>query len=351
MLIFDKERQRYQIINYKQFDTEKPLKAQFLDDGQPISLSDYNIRFECKKKDNTIVITDENLTVKNICEIEFFLNEQVTVVDGIAECQFVLVRKDNKKQNTTFTFELNIEKSVIVGGENSRSTITIAEKLGEDVLKADVLHKTLANDITEGNKIKEELVSKTNIANTTINTLVDKTNQGKTTIANLEQKITQGSNIDITLKQTINTANTTNQTAIKTNDKLLEDIKKAESLTNYLGSAYEGGMIKTIDKSEWAFKDEFYEYTINHNLDCEGIVINIIDIDLKEPLMPIVVFDDKDNLTIKSDKERNLKVVINASGGIDIKLEIVEARLGKERLKDVLLEIDSRIRLLENKKL
>ena len=172
MLIFDKKRESYQIVGYKQFDSTDPIIAQFLNDGEPINLSEYNVRFECKKPDGNIVIQDEDIIIKDLCEVEIYLDEQVTVINGLVKCQFVLVHKVNKTQNTTFTFDMDIQQSVIGIKGYSRSLVTVAERLNKDVITGQKLHKDLTNDIAVGNQVKDTLVDKTNVANTTIETLI-----------------------------------------------------------------------------------------------------------------------------------------------------------------------------------
>lgn len=149
MLVFDKQRENYQVLGYKQFDNEKPIEAQFFDYGQAIDLSQYYIRFECKKSDGNIVIDDENIVIKNTNTIEMMLNNQVTVVSGEVECQFVLIHKNNEKQNTTFTFDIDIQKSVIENGGYSESVITIAEKLNKDIINAKEIHEDIIEDIAK----------------------------------------------------------------------------------------------------------------------------------------------------------------------------------------------------------
>lgn len=237
MLVFDKQREAYQVIGLKQLDNLDPIKARFLNDGNPIDLSQYIISFECKKPDGNIVIDDENITIKNICEIEMLLNEQVTSTNGKVKAQFVLLHKTNLRQNTTFTFDMDVQQSVIGLNGYSQSVITITEKVAKDLVEARDLHQKLTDDIelgsltsddlvakttvadstakdlvtktTAGTNASKDLVAKTNTANTTITNLVAKTNEGNLASENLIDKTNKGKLASDDLVAKTSTANAT----------------------------------------------------------------------------------------------------------------------------------------------
>jgi hypothetical protein len=97
VLIFDKKRESYQIVGYKQFDSTDPIIAQFLNDGEPINLSEYNVRFECKKPDGNIVIQDEDIIIKDLCEVEIYLDEQVTVIKQPTAEELNAIKEENEE--------------------------------------------------------------------------------------------------------------------------------------------------------------------------------------------------------------------------------------------------------------
>lgn len=304
MLIFDKSVEGFQIIGYKQFDSLESLKAKFLYNDEPIDLSQYYIRFECRKPDGNIVIDDENIIVKNICEIEMLLNKQVTVIDGNVKCQFVLVKKDNERQSTTFTFYLDVKQSVI-SGYSSTSTITIADRLNRDIAIANILEASLNEDINLGSILDETL----------------------------KADIEEGQPLQTKLRADINEANVFK-------DDFSSNVVKGEELHTKLISYLNltrGGMIKKITSSQFSKRtDDYYQYKINHNLDSDCIIVNLIDTDLKEELVSTVIYDDNNNLTVLVDKQRNVTVVMNVMGGLDSKAEILQLKQEVSELRSII---------------
>lgn len=223
-LIFDKYREQYQILGYKQFDSLEPINATFLNNGEPIDLSQYYISFQCKKPDGNVVIDDESIVVKNICEIEMLLNEQVTVVNGVVKGEFILIHKVNTRQNATFTFDMEIQQSVIGLNGYSNSLITVAERLHKGIIDGKALHETLTSDI---NKIKA------------------------------------------------------------TGNKAL-----------------------IIGGSQFSNN----QYTWTHSMDNDNLMVNFMDSNTNEPLMPDYKILDKNNILIRNSTEHpNIKVVLSAS--------------------------------------
>ena len=231
MLIFDKYKDSYQVEGYKQFDTTKPLVARFLNNAQPINLVDYDLRFECLKPDGHIVVDNDNLTVKNTCEIEMMLDKQVTVVGGLLKCQFVLLRKADGKQDTTFTFFIDVQKSAIDIERYSDSVITILENLNNSINEAIQTN----SELRETNRIATETnqtLTQTNATATQTNNTLTQTNttanQTNTTLREtnrvatqtnqaLTQTNTNATNTNNTLSQTNTTATQTNQALTQTN--------------------------------------------------------------------------------------------------------------------------------------
>lgn len=315
MLIFDKQRESYQIVGYKQFDSLEPLRATFLNNGQPISLIDYYVRFECKKPDGNIVIDDENINIRNVCEIEMLLNEQVAVVNGNVKCQFVLVRKNDERQTSTFDFEMNIQQSVIAINGYSHSTITIAERLNKDIPIAKKLHEDLTKDIADGNKTKQELIEKTTIAKTTINTLVEKTAEGNNTIDGLVEKDAIAKATDSKLNKTIDNANETNRIlnesnseADTTNARLQMTIDSGKDSIDKINATGNKSLI--IGASQFINN----EYTWKHDMNSEDLHVTFEDLATKLPLLPDYQRIDKNNILIRNSAESpNIKVVLSAS--------------------------------------
>lgn len=150
MIKFDKSRQYYEVIKMKQYDTLKPIIASFYDSGIHLDLTGFIITLECIKSDGNIVIQDKDILIKNVNEIEVKLDPQITVVGGDTKCQFVLEK--NGLKDTTFTFYINIEKSVLEGGINSNSIITILDDLINNI-----------DDAKKVNQQTEDLLSGDNV--------------------------------------------------------------------------------------------------------------------------------------------------------------------------------------------
>lgn len=128
--------------------------------------------------------------------------------------------------------------------------------------------------------------------------------------------------------------------AVNVINKLDEDIVIGttlhEDLIKYL-NVTKGGMIKKITLSQFTKRsDGYYQFRINHNLDSDCIIVNLIDTDLKEGLVSTVVYDDNNNLTVLSDKQRNITVVMNVMGGLDSKAEILQLKQEVAELRAII---------------
>ena len=290
MLIFDKQHESYQIVGYKQFDTQKPIKAQFLNGGQPIDLSQYYIRFECKKPDGNIVIDDENIVIKDICEIEMSINEQVTVINGEVKCQFVLVSKSDEKQDTTFTFDMDVQQSVIAINGYSKSVVSTAERLNKDILIGNELHSNLLNDIKVGTPLHAQLDEDIKEANKWKDQLHSDVADGKVLQPIIEKDITEAKVTKTQLEQTIAEAQ--------------DDIAVIEST---------GNETVTVLASEWVYSEssKMYEKTITHQCASENIHITCKTSDTKDALFLPWRILDKSKILLKSDEK--IGVVINIS--------------------------------------
>ncbi|MBB6622574.1 BppU family phage baseplate upper protein [Clostridium gasigenes] len=137
MIKFDKSRKNYEVIKKKQYDTLEPITVAFYNNNIPINLNEYTFRLECLKADNTIVIQMDNIIKKNINELEILLIPQITSVSGEAKCQIVLFK--NGLQDSTFTFCINVDASVLKGGIASGNVITILDTLLAKIAEAESL--------------------------------------------------------------------------------------------------------------------------------------------------------------------------------------------------------------------
>lgn len=124
-LNLDKSVEKYEVIKVKQFDTMQNIQASFFENGIPLDLAGFSVSFECSKPDGTFVIDSTVSRNDNIATIP--LPEQSTKVAGIVNCQFVLSKEG--KQDTTFTFFLDVKRDAKEGSVESESVVTILEQL------------------------------------------------------------------------------------------------------------------------------------------------------------------------------------------------------------------------------
>lgn len=321
-ITFDKQREVFNTLGSKQFDSSEPFKAEFLNNGEPIDLSQYNIRFECKKPDGNIVVDDENITIKNICEIEMYLNEQVTVVNGKVDCQFVLVNKINEKQTSTFTFYMDIQQSVLGINGYSRSVITIAERLARDIIKAGNLHNDLTEDIAVATPLQQSLRTDINEANT----FRGQFNQDVATGVLIKDEIRQ------------NTIDATN-----VNAELLHSKELAQSSVDTIRGT--GNYYKIILPTDWVGTEPNLTYSWNHGLKTKNISVDVFDEVTGETLFWSVTANDIDNASIQSKTRRHLRVVLSAkyySGGMDSKEKIDEVGVELTKVNASLEQIEQK---------
>lgn len=148
MIKLDKNRDFPQIISKKQYDTLEKLTIELNNNNIPIKLSEYKIRLECFKSDMKIVIQNENIIVKNTNQLEILLDPQITIVEGKVACQIVLVK--DGLSDTSFTFFINVQPSIIKKGSESKSVVTILDNLIENIEKAIVENSKTENLIETG---------------------------------------------------------------------------------------------------------------------------------------------------------------------------------------------------------
>ena len=164
------------------------LQFNVYDNGKYLDLSDYTIEMNMLKPDKTIyyqnsMVTTSGNTVSMTC------TEQLSIVGGNGIGSILLIEKSTKKKKYSFNFEIYIKPSPIIGGVNSKSTITLLDQI-QDAL--DELRDISVN-LTEAVQVNSEM--KSNIATgTTINN-------------NLVSNISTGNSINETLVSNTNTAN------------------------------------------------------------------------------------------------------------------------------------------------
>lgn len=114
------------VIKCKQND-DLPLEVNLFANGEPVDLTNKEIIINGTKDDNTYVKQNTGITKKNNIFNVDYLDRDFTRVPGTTKTEVVLL--ENGKQDTTFTFYLAIQASVLKGAVQSSNTVTILEEL------------------------------------------------------------------------------------------------------------------------------------------------------------------------------------------------------------------------------
>lgn len=114
------------VIKCKQND-DLPLEVNLFANGEPVDLTNKEIIINGTKDDNTYVKQNTGITKKNNIFNVDYLDRDFTRVPGTTKTEVVLL--ENGKQDTTFTFYLAIQASVLKGAVQSSNKVTILEEL------------------------------------------------------------------------------------------------------------------------------------------------------------------------------------------------------------------------------
>lgn len=128
----DTSKELYGVFKCKQND-DLTLEAYIFDNGAAKDLTNSSIVVQAKKADNTYIIqnTDINKLDK---KFEANLVKDFTRVAGETKIEIVLV--ESGKQNTTFSFCLEVVESVIKGAVESSNAVPILEELQDKIIEA-----------------------------------------------------------------------------------------------------------------------------------------------------------------------------------------------------------------------
>lgn len=225
--------------------------------------------------------------------------------------------KYDKHGNVLETLEEFIDKAklYIKAIESLGGAVEVINKLDIDIEAGKELHEDLSEDIAVATPLQQDLRKDINEANTFREQLNRDVADGKILNTDLKKNIVDGTKI---------------------NTDLIASNELASSNINLITKA--GNIFVYITSSQWTqVSDGTFEYNINHKLNSEGIIVGIEDSVTGDILTPTAKRVDKNNILLKSDTRRDVKVVLNASyysGGVDSKLELIDARKGKATLKD-----------------
>ena len=135
----DTNKSNYLVARCKQND-DLTLEASIFENGEPLSLENKKITINGLKANNTYIIQNTNITKDNN-KIIVNLDRDYTRVPGTTKIEIVLI--ESSKQNTTFSFYLEVSGSVINGAVESTNKVTVLEELNNKIIEvAQVMEET-----------------------------------------------------------------------------------------------------------------------------------------------------------------------------------------------------------------
>lgn len=160
----DTSKELYEVFKCKQND-DLTLIANIYENGAAKDLTNCSIVVQAKKSDNTYVIQNADITKSN----NTFTTELVrdfTRAPGETKIEVVLV--ESGKQNTTFSFCLEVIGSVIRGAEESKDLITSLEVMQDAVVEMgkisdetkELINNSGAASKEDFNKVNTQLAEK-----------------------------------------------------------------------------------------------------------------------------------------------------------------------------------------------
>lgn len=123
------------------------LEANIYENGTILDLENKEILIQAGKKDTSFVIQNTDI-IKQGNKIKANLDRAFTTVPGMVEIEIVLV--ESGKQNTTFSFYLDVIASSIKTAIEKSNTITILEELENKVIEAVTIKEETENLIKNG---------------------------------------------------------------------------------------------------------------------------------------------------------------------------------------------------------
>nr|WP_243242157.1 BppU family phage baseplate upper protein [Clostridium sp. 1001275B_160808_H3] len=136
----------YGVFKCKQND-DLILEVSIYENNLEKDLTNSSVVIQAKKVDNTYVIQNTDITKE---KNKFIANlvRDFTRVSGKTEIEVVLT--ESSKQNTTFSFTLEVVGSVIRGAVESSNTATILEKLQDKIVEAGAVKEETEQLIENG---------------------------------------------------------------------------------------------------------------------------------------------------------------------------------------------------------
>lgn len=127
----DTSKENFLVNKCKQND-DLVLEAFIYENGAELDLTNKEIIIQALKSDNTYIIQNTEI-VKENNKILAELDRDFSRVSGTTKIEILLV--ESGKQNTTFSFYLEVSASVINGAVESSNTVTILEALDNKIIE------------------------------------------------------------------------------------------------------------------------------------------------------------------------------------------------------------------------
>ncbi len=154
----DTSKEKYIVAKCKQND-DLTLEAFIYENGEPLDLTNKEITIQALKADNTYIIQNTDITKSNN-NFTANLVKDFTRVPGETKIEIVLV--DSSKQNTTFSFYLEVVGSIIRGAVESSDSVTALEKMQEAVIEIGRINQETQTLVNNAGAASKEEVNKIN---------------------------------------------------------------------------------------------------------------------------------------------------------------------------------------------
>lgn len=230
------------------------LEASIYEGSKELDLTNSYIIIQARKSDLNPIVQDENI-IKSGNKIIAELDREFTKVPGLTIIEIVMIEKG--KQNTTFSFSLLVEKSVINIVAESKILITPLERLQNTIIEAkenNEIVKTTINSAKENNEALTNTVNAAEAANVkveeNINNLDLENTAADTNISTLTLKNTKAEENIIAIESK-NTEAVTNIAELETKIVAAGEVKaETEQLIATGGAATKGDIDKVNSSLE-----------------------------------------------------------------------------------------------------
>lgn len=142
----DTSKENFLVNKCKQND-DLTLEAFIYENGLTLDLTNKEIIIQALKSNNTYVVQNTNI-IKENNNILAELDRDFTRIQGTTKIEIVLI--ESGKQNTTFSFYLEVSASVISGAVESSNTVTILENLQNKIVEAGAVKEETEQLIESG---------------------------------------------------------------------------------------------------------------------------------------------------------------------------------------------------------